>query len=67
MRRIRPVLTRVELRRHCIEHVSVHVGVDCPVGRGVVASGDEDRVTLSDSDSKKVDGHLFGVNLQGNT
>jgi hypothetical protein len=53
--------TRVERIGHGVEHVRVHVGVDGPVGGGVVARGDEDGVALGDGECDEVDWVLFDV------
>lgn len=56
-------LTRVEPIGDGVEHVSVHVGVDSPVLRGVIAGSDEDRVPLGDGYSKEINRALLGVDL----
>lgn len=56
---------RVEGVRDGVEHVGVHVGVDGPVGRGVVASGDEHRVPLGDGDGDDVRGVRLDIRLEG--
>lgn len=60
MRRLR---TRIQRIRHRIEHVRIHISVDRPVGRGVVPRGDEDGVSLGDSDGDHVGGVFLGVDL----
>jgi len=56
--------TRKEGGRDFVEHVSVEVGMDGPVGGSVVACGDEDRVPLSDGDGDEVNRALFNVRLK---
>ena len=55
--------TGVESGWDGVEHVRVHVGVDRPVGRRVVARGNQDRVPLCDCHGKQVDWELLNVSL----
>ena len=53
--------TGVEGVGHFVEHVRVHVGVDGPVGGGVIARGDEHGVALGDGEREQGDGAFFNV------
>ena len=64
-RRKREEHTGDEVGRNSVEHVGVHVCVHDPVGRCVVACGDEHRVTLCDGNVHKVDGRFLDIGLRG--
>lgn len=63
VRRIWESLTGVQCGRNRVEHVSIHVGVDSPVRRGVIPGGNEDGIPLGDSERDQVDGGLLDVSL----
>lgn len=57
--------TGVEGRGDGVEHDSVHVRMDDPVRRSVVACGDEHRIALCNGNVNEVDRRLLNVGLQG--
>jgi len=46
--------TRLEFRGHLVEHVCIHVRMDCPVRTSVISCGDQHGITLGDSNAQKV-------------
>lgn len=49
-------LTRVQFWGDLVEHVNIHVGMDSPVSRRVIASSNENRVSLSSRKSNEING-----------
>ena len=57
-------LTGVEGWRNGVKHVCVHVRMYGPVGRGIIASCNENGVPLSNGETNKVDRRCLNVSLQ---
>ena len=57
-------LTRVQSRRDDVEHVSIHVRMYGPIARCVIAGSNEDRISLSHSDTYHVYRRCLNVGLQ---
>lgn len=60
------MLERTGVKRigHGVEHSSVHVRVDGPIGRGVVERGHKHRIPLCDRQGQQIHRHLFRVSLK---
>lgn len=50
-KKIRKVLTRIQIRRDHVEHVGVHVSVYDPIAGCVISGSNKDRISLSHRDT----------------
>ena len=53
-KKIRKVLTRIQIWRDHVEHVGVHVSVYDPIAGCVISGSNEDRISLSHSDTYQI-------------